>query len=157
MAGLDRLYQLAYRAAFQGARVYWKIFRPINHGALVAMWHEGKILLVKNSYLDYFSLPGGHVKEGEQPLDAAVRELKEEIDLVVAPERLAPALEETHEWQGRPDHVVIFHLELSEAPKIRVDNREVVKAEWCTPEQALDRNLFPLLRRVIQERASATA
>lgn len=150
---LDPLYQQAYRLAFRGARLYWRVFRPTNHGALVAMWHEGKILLVKNSYLDYFSLPGGYIKSGESAVAAAVRELREEINLEVEPDQLCFALERTQEWQGRPDHVVIFNLELETMPKIKVDNREVVAAEWVTAEEVLKRTLFPLLKRVIEERA----
>ena len=36
----------------------------------------------------WYMMPGGHVDEGESVLRAAVRELKEELDIVVAPEDL---------------------------------------------------------------------
>ena len=49
-------------------RVYWTVRRPHTHGSLVAMWFNGQILLVKNSYVRYFSLPGGYVKRGESGL-----------------------------------------------------------------------------------------
>lgn len=148
----DALFRLAYRIAFQGARLYWHIFRPPNHGALVAIWHRDKILLVKNSYVDYFSLPGGNVRSQETPKEAALRELEEEIHLTVDGAQLEIALDHHHEWQGRPDHVVIFELDAQEKPTVKVDNREVVAAEWVTAEAALNRNLFPPLRQVIQNR-----
>ena len=149
---IDAMFRTAYRAAYQGARVYWRIFKPDNHGALVAMWHEGKILLVKNSYVKYYSLPVGNVRAGESAMEAAIRELQEEIGLHVEMSQLKVALDHTHQWQGRSDHVVIFQLEVDEEPNIQVDNREVVRAEWLLPEQALERDLFPPLRRVIENR-----
>lgn len=36
----------------------------------------------------WYMMPGGHVDEGESVIEAAVRELKEELDIVVAPEDL---------------------------------------------------------------------
>lgn len=36
----------------------------------------------------WYMMPGGHVDEGESVIHAAVRELKEELDVVVAPEDL---------------------------------------------------------------------
>ena len=152
---IDAMLRMAYRVAYQGARVYWRIFKPDNHGALVAMWREGKILLVKNSYVKYYSLPGGNVRVGESAVEAAIRELQEEIGLQVELSQLTVALDRTHEWQGRSDHVVIFQLELDEEPKIQVDHREVVSAEWLLPEQALARDLFPPLRQVIEDRMLA--
>lgn len=148
---LDACLRWAYRGAYQGARVYWRIFRPQNHGALVALWHEGSLLLVKNSYVNYFSLPGGNVRSGETAVDAAVRELKEEINLDVDGSELRLVLDHNHEWHGRPDHVVIFELEVQERPQVTVDRREVVSAEWVTPEVARTRRLFPPLRMVIED------
>jgi 8-oxo-dGTP diphosphatase len=152
---LDALYRTAYRVAYRGARIYWHVFRPENHGALVALWCAGRVLLVKNSYVDYYSLPGGNVRANETAEDAAIRELKEEINLVVERGKLITALVHTHEWQGRPDHVVIFALELEQTPAIRVDHREVVSAEWLLPQEALSRDLFPPLRQVIEQHVAA--
>jgi len=151
---LDACFRLAYRFAYQGARVYWHVFRPQNHGALVALWHQGSVLLVKNSYVDYFSLPGGNVRKAESAVDTAVRELKEEINLTVDGAQLRTVLDHNHEWQGRPDHVVIFELDVDQRPQLAVDNREVVSAEWLSPQDALARNLFPPLRLVIENRMS---
>lgn len=152
---LDACFRLAYRGAFQGARIYWHLFRPQNHGALVALWHDGHVLLVKNSYVNYYSLPGGNVRATESAVDAAVRELKEEIALTVDGSQLRIVLDHNHEWQGRPDHVVIFELDVDQRPQVSVDHREVVAAEWVTPDQALERRLFPPLRLVIENRVAA--
>ena len=70
---IDACYRLAYRSAYKAMRVYWKLAKPLNHGALVAIWHAGRILLVKNSYVDYYSLPGGYVRKHESAKEAAAR------------------------------------------------------------------------------------
>ena len=49
---------------------------------------DGRVLLVEPAYKDYWELPGGAVDADESPYDAAARELKEELGLPVAPERL---------------------------------------------------------------------
>ncbi len=46
---------------------------------------DDELLLVKPNYRDTWSLPGGVVDEHESPLSAAVREVKEELDLSVEP------------------------------------------------------------------------
>jgi len=154
---LDRAFQLAYVSAYQLMRVYWRVRRPLTHGALVAIWNRGEVLLVKNSYVGYYSLPGGYVRSGETGRDAARRELLEEVGVRARPEELEPLLEETHDWEGKRDHVEIFALEVESRPDVRIDHREVVEAIWLTPEAALEKNLFPPLRRAIERRSRARA
>lgn len=146
---IDALFRLFYRVAYQGARVYWRLTMRPNRGALVMIWCDQKLLIIKNSYVGYYSLPGGNVKTGEDPRAAAVRELREEIGLRISPDRLTMLLDVTNQWEGRPDHVSIFLLEVDVAPTISVDNREVVLAEWVTKQEALARRLFPPLRQAI--------
>lgn len=136
-------------------RVYWKMRRPKTHGALVAVWQGGEVLLVKNSYVPYYSAPGGYVRTNETGRDAAIRELREEVGVTVAPDRLEPALDETNEWEGKQDHVEIFNLELDERPEIAVDHREVVAASWFSPQRVSELEIFPPLRRVIAKRVPA--
>ena len=42
-----------------------------------------KILLVKRRYVPVWVLPGGGIEDGETPFQAAVRETKEELAVVV--------------------------------------------------------------------------
>lgn len=149
---VDRTVQLAYVCAYRLMRTYWRVRQPTTHGALVVLWNEGKLLLVRNSYVPYYSLPGGYVHGGENSRDAAVRELAEEVGLRARADELELALDTTHRWEGKNDHVEIFSLEVSKRPEIRVDNREVVEASWVTPERALQLNLFPPIRTVLESR-----
>lgn len=146
------MFRLAYRCAYKMMRAYWSLAHPTTHGALVALWHEGQILLVQNSYVPYKSLPGGYVRASETGRDAAVRELKEETGLEARPYDLKLALDQWHDWEGKREHIEIFELELKAPITIQVDNREVIEASFVDPQAALSLDLFPPLRQVIQKR-----
>jgi len=152
---VDLCFRLAYRVAYRLMCVYWRLTRAHTHGALVVIWHEGQLLLARNSYLTYYSLPGGYLKRHETAVDAAVRELSEELGLKVYPSELIKGHEETHQWAGKLDHVVLFDLCVPVRPPVRVDNREVVSADFYTPQDALRLDLFPPLRRHLEHRRNA--
>ncbi|MFI7316991.1 NUDIX domain-containing protein [Streptomyces venezuelae] len=46
--------------------------------ALMALWHNGKVLMVFDRFRQSWELPGGMIEPGETPRQAAVRELMEE-------------------------------------------------------------------------------
>ncbi len=154
---VDRAFQLAYVCAYQLMRVYWTVRKPTTNGALVAIWNRGEVLLVRNSYVKYYALPGGYLRRGETSREAALRELREEVGVSANSDDLKLLVDETHGWEGKQDHVSIFELDVEQRPEIRVDHREVVEAGWYTPERALKLNLFPPLRRAIERRAAAAA
>lgn len=133
-------------------RLYWRILKPATHGALVAIWNDGELLIVKNSYVNYHCIPGGYLKRGESANAAAVRELLEECRIRVRPEELHLGRTETHQFEGKTDTVDIFDLDVSVRPVFHVDGREVVSAEFLSPKAALKLTLFPPLRRHIEER-----
>ncbi len=149
---VDRCYQKAYSVAYQMMRVYWRVRRPRTRGALVAIWHNDEILLVRNSYVRYYSLPGGYVRRSESGREAALRELDEEVGFTTTEDQLELVVSEVNEWEGKKDGVEIFSLEVSVRPEVAIDNREVVEASWFSPEAALELDLFPPIRRAIAHR-----
>jgi ADP-ribose pyrophosphatase YjhB (NUDIX family) len=149
---LDLLFRVAYRCAYRVMRVYWRVAHPRTHGALVAVWSRGEVLLVRNSYVPYHSLPGGYVRRGEVARDAAARELLEETGLRVEPAKLSLALALRHEWEGKRELVEVFELEAPERPAVRADMREVVEVSFRAVDEALALDLFPPIREVLQRR-----
>ncbi|HTV21273.1 MAG TPA: NUDIX hydrolase [Polyangiaceae bacterium] len=147
---LDRSFQVAYKLAYRMMRVYWGVRRPATHGALVTLWNQGEVLLIQNSYVRYRSLPGGYVGRYETGAEAAVRELREEIGVVARTEQLEKVYDEVKDWEGKRDHVEVFRLELPTRPVVRIDHREVVEAGWFTPARALELDLFPPIRLILE-------
>jgi 8-oxo-dGTP pyrophosphatase MutT (NUDIX family) len=70
--------------AFQRIRrALWFVYRPHVRGVMaVPVTPEGKIVLVRLTYDRGWHLPGGGIKSGETPEQAALRELEEEIGLI---------------------------------------------------------------------------
>lgn len=153
----NALIRALYRVAHWGLRLLWFIRRPETTGALVAVWHRGRVLLVKNSYRAQLTLPGGYIRPREDRRTAAARELREEVGINVQPKRLVHAYHGTHVFEHRQDTLDIYELEVEAEPNIDVDNREVVRAEFLMPEQALGMQIVPHLDEYLSKRiAQAT-
>lgn len=90
----DALWRFAYRCGFRLRILYWRLARPRLEGAYVAVWHAGRVLAIRNSYRRRLSLPAGGLARGEVPLDAALRELREEVGLELGPDAVLGALDD---------------------------------------------------------------
>ncbi|MEM8609486.1 MAG: NUDIX hydrolase [Myxococcota bacterium] len=154
---LNALIRAVYRVAHWGLRLVWMIRKPETTGALVAVWHEGRVLLVKNSYRSQMTLPGGYIRPREDRRTAAARELREEVGINVQPKRLVHAYHGTHLFEHRMDTLDIYELEVDTAPTVRVDSREVVEAEFHQPEQALALPIVPHLQEYLAQRGAREA
>lgn len=143
---LDRAWHGSYRIAYLLLCAWWRLRQPHCHGSLVALWHQGRLLLVRTSYRRVVQLPGGGMAAHETARAAAIRELWEELGLQLDPADLVQAWTGTHRYEHRNDTVTIWAVVCPTPPQPRIDNREIVAAFWCTPREALDWPLPPHLR-----------
>jgi len=93
--------------------------------------HTHDILITKRLantvYAGYWELPGGKIDPGESPIDAAVREVHEELGLIVRPiAQLAP-IEHTYEHATVRLHAVICAVTPQSPPPA---NLQVAEHRW---------------------------
>ena len=96
---LDKALRVVLTGAHQLIKLNWFVRRPRTFGAhALALTPERKLILVKLRYAPGWRLPGGGRSEHEDPREAVLRELREEIGMTAHGRvRLADELEEgTH-------------------------------------------------------------
>ena len=72
-----------FAAAHWLLRLNWFVRRPRTFGAhALALTPEGRVILVRLRYARGWRLPGGGRAEHEDPRDAVLRELREEIGML---------------------------------------------------------------------------
>lgn len=147
----DAAWRLGYRVAHGLLRVWWRLRQPDARGVGVAVWHGGRLLVVRTSYRGpYLTLPGGGVGRGENLCAAALRELREEVGIAVqaADDTVGPR-------QVALLHFILDHRLIEDAifewrpairPAARPDGREVVWAGWLAAAELAAAPLLPGLR-----------
>lgn len=97
----------------------------------VAVDGEGRVLLVRHTYLAGWWLPGGGVDRGETTQAAVVRELREEAGLAA---RDAPRLVSIHSNERffPGDHVAVFRIDAFDIGE-RTSHGEIAEVDWFHP------------------------
>jgi len=145
----DALWRLLHRVA---ARVYDArnfVLRPRVTGAVVLVRVGGELLLVRSSYRPWYTVPGGRVAWGEDPLAAALRELAEEVGLAAAPDALRALGEFVVHHSNLEDHIHAFELSLDAHPALRIDSREIVWAGFHAERALGSLALWPVLPPIL--------
>jgi 8-oxo-dGTP pyrophosphatase MutT (NUDIX family) len=94
------------RLAYSLYRVYLFFVRPIHMGVRVMLLRDGRVLLVRQTYMPGWYMPGGGVKRGETLEAAARREAREETGAELGEVRLLGAYTNLKEW--KTDHNALF-------------------------------------------------
>lgn len=82
MNATDALLRIILTAAHHLMRAGWFVRRPRTYGAhALALTPDRKLILVKLRYAPGWRLPGGGRSAAEDPRDAVLRELSEEIGM----------------------------------------------------------------------------
>lgn len=143
---------------------------PDNSYGIIPIFAHGTemlYLVVKNARVDgkdFWGFPKGHMEEGEDAVDAALRELKEEAGIDIGRSALLPkVLSEKYSFirdGSTYDKTVCYRIgrvssmEVSiNASSIGENDREIADYAWLPFDQALERITFPESRGVLREAA----
>ena len=149
---INKAYQLFFLIAYRILLCTWYLRRPESKGVYIAVWYDGQILLIKNSYKRYFTLPGGGINKKETFVQAAARELREETGIRVDSQKLEffGPIESKHEYKH--DVVYFWEVELADKPTVKVDQREVIWASFMDKDTALNMEISPVVQRYLLEK-----
>jgi 8-oxo-dGTP diphosphatase len=119
--------------------------RPVEMGAVVSVKvvlvaacalidADGRVLLAQRpagkSMAGLWEFPGGKVEAGERPEESLIRELKEELGIVVQEECLAPLTFASHLY---PDFHLLMPLYVCRRWEGIVQAREAQTLKWVRP------------------------
>lgn len=127
---------------------WWRLRKPLLSGCRVLAFDaEGRVLLVRHSYgSGRWMLPGGGIGRGEDPLAAALRELREEVGCALDGARLFHRIDEPLSGTINRVHLVCGTARGAPLP----DGREIIEAVFHDPS-ALPANMAAALEQGLAE------
>ncbi len=134
------------RILYQLYRIVLFFTRPLTLGVRVILLRGSTVLLVRQTYMRGWFLPGGGIKRLETLEQAARREAREEVGAQIGPLELFGAYSSFSEWKS--DHNSVFL-----AREFQLDgshDREVAEIRFF-PLNALPVDLWPGHRRRLEE------
>jgi 8-oxo-dGTP pyrophosphatase MutT (NUDIX family) len=138
------------RALQRAALLYGCITRGMTLGVrAVVVAPDGRIFLVKHSYVSGWHLPGGGVEPGETLLDALIRELREEANIEPTG---PPALHGMflNERLSRRDHVAVFVVQNFRQIAAPQPNYEIIAHGFFALEELPNDTTAPTRARIIE-------
>ena len=94
------------RILYFGFRIFCFLFRPVRTGVRVMMIRDDHVVLVRQTYVPGWFMPGGGVKRGETLDQAARREAREETGAELGEITFLGAYTNFSEW--KTDHNILF-------------------------------------------------
>ena len=135
------------------SQIDWENWTPVDVATLLFVFQQDKMLLIQKKRglgAGKINAPGGKLEEGESPLDAALREIKEEVGIRVEEATYAGE----HRFQftdGYAMHVYVYRSDSYDGEP--VETEEAIPF-WCdiheVPYEKMwedDRHWIPLLLR----------
>ena len=107
----------------------------------VYIFHQNKVLMFKRSetkkkFPGFWSIPGGHIDEGEDPLTSAIREVKEETGIDIAAKDIKLRVVAAHHHLGREETYMAFAFSVELREYFELSSSTEGKAHWVEIDEA---------------------
>lgn len=135
-----------------------KTTMPARLGANAIITCNGKLLLEKRRDCDIWGLVGGGVKRHEEPLQAIIREIREELGLRIPPNQFRKlavygepgriaAYQDGSIWRMV---IVVFELDLTEYPELQISD-ESSELRFFSREELSDISVVVTHSDIVEE------
>jgi len=120
-------------------------------GIAFIIFDKGKILVEKRKMTKKVDpgkmiIPGGHVEEGETPLEACIRELQEELEINCEKIEFVARLPYAHPVENQ--NISYF---LCQGIKGKINAQEAEKVFWINPKTEIDKLDFDIDREALKK------
>lgn len=121
-------------------------------GAVVVKIEKGKAFyLIEKMNVGHYSLPKGHVIDGETELETAKREIKEETNLDVIFYHGFREVVFYHPYEDVEKEVVFFMAETYDSKNMKPQTSEVTELLFLPYEEALNLLTYETDKRILQK------
>ena len=115
---------------------------------------ENKVLLILEKNGNFWGFPKGHMEEGENEIQTALREVKEEVGLDVEIDQ-NQRYTLNYVVKDEIDKTTVLYIATPKNGKIEMQESEIADVKWCSFDEALNlisfNNAKELLNKVIEE------
>ncbi|HXK35448.1 MAG TPA: NUDIX hydrolase [Candidatus Paceibacterota bacterium] len=137
--------QASYKLKHQLRKLYWFLLRPKTTGVKCIIKHQGRILMIKRTLPNSkWVFPGGAVMKGESFMDAAKREVKEDLGLTL--NNVTELGNFTTKVHYRTETIYCFTGEVTDT-NLSGDEVKLSEVKWFSPEE-LPHPLTPISQKV---------
>ncbi len=150
--GSRNFWRIVWFCARPLVRFYWRVTRPLTLGVRALVRDgEGRVLLVRHSYVAGWYMPGGGVAHGEPSRHALRREIDEEAGIILK-EGVSPVLIGFYAnfREFKSDHVALYLVEPQHYTRVPRTSFEIAEYGFFALD-ALPEGLSPSTRARLVE------
>lgn len=112
---------------------------------------NNKVLLVYEKNRNFWGFPKGHMEKGENEIETALREVKEEVGLDVEIIDKEKRYLLNYIIRDEIDKTTVLYLAIPKNKEIVMQESEIEKVKWCDFEEALETLTFDNSKEVFKK------
>lgn len=112
---------------------------------------NNKVLLVYEKNGNFWGFPKGHMEKGENEIETALREVKEEVGLDVEIIDKEKRYILNYIIRDEIDKTTVLYLAIPKNKEIVMQESEIEKVKWCDFEEALETLTFDNSKKVFKK------